>query len=188
MEEQSIPAPENNIDEVTETVAAVTVDETPPHLRPRLCHIKKWPDFQGYGFNLHAERDRPGQYIGKIDDDSPAEAGGLKEGDRIIEINDANIENETHQQVIARVKAGGNETKMLVVDKEADDYYKNKGVQVSSSLPEVIFLVNPDRTGRNYFHTYNVHVPNTQERERERENSLKLACADLSVEIDRSKF
>ncbi len=24
--------------------------------RPRLCHVKKWPNFQGYGFNLHAEK------------------------------------------------------------------------------------------------------------------------------------
>ncbi len=24
--------------------------------RPRLCHVKKWADFQGYGFNLHAEK------------------------------------------------------------------------------------------------------------------------------------
>lgn len=144
VEEQSIPA-ENNIEEVTATVGAVTVEEVPSQFCPRLCHIKKWPDFQGYGFNLHAERDRPGQYIGKIDDDSPAEAAGLKEGDRIIEINGANIENETHQQVIARVKAGGNETKMLVLDKEADEYYKNKGVQVSLNLAEVIYRVTPDR-------------------------------------------
>jgi hypothetical protein len=38
---------------------------------PRNCKVTKWPDFQGYGFNLHAERDRVGQFIGLIDDDSP---------------------------------------------------------------------------------------------------------------------
>jgi S1-C subfamily serine protease len=36
---------------------------------------------------LHAERDRKGQFIGQIDANSPAEAGGLKDGDRIIEVN-----------------------------------------------------------------------------------------------------
>ena len=32
-----------------------------------------------------------GQYIGKVDPDSPAEAAGLREGDKIIEVNGVNI-------------------------------------------------------------------------------------------------
>lgn len=66
---------------------------------PRLCIIVKWPDFEGYGFNLHAEKSKPGQYIGKVDDNSPAEAAGLREDDRIIEVNGVNIANENHKQV-----------------------------------------------------------------------------------------
>lgn len=61
---------------------------------PRLCHLVKWPDFDGYGFNLHGEKTKPGQYIGKVDKDSPAELAGLKANDRIIEVNDTNISNE----------------------------------------------------------------------------------------------
>jgi predicted metalloprotease with PDZ domain len=55
-------------------------------LAPRLCHIQKWPDFEGFGFNLHAEKGRIGQYVGKVDDASPALAAGLKQGDRILEV------------------------------------------------------------------------------------------------------
>lgn len=66
---------------------------------PRLCIIVKWPDFEGYGFNLHAEKSKPGQYIGKVDAGSPAEVAGLLEGDRIIEVNNVNIANENHKQV-----------------------------------------------------------------------------------------
>lgn len=68
-------------------------------LKARLCHLKKWSHFQGYGFNLHAERSRLGQHIGKVDPNSPAESAGLREGDRIIEVNYVNISNENHQQV-----------------------------------------------------------------------------------------
>jgi hypothetical protein len=32
----------------------------------RLCHVVKRKDFDGYGFNLHAEKGRPGQFIGKF--------------------------------------------------------------------------------------------------------------------------
>lgn len=53
---------------------------------PRLCHLIKWPDFDGYGFNLHAEKNKSGQFIGKVDDDSPAVLAGLREGDKIIEV------------------------------------------------------------------------------------------------------
>jgi Na(+)/H(+) exchange regulatory cofactor NHE-RF1 len=59
----------------------------PYAVRPRLCHLKKWDNFNGYGFNLHAERSKTSQHIGKVDLNSPAESAGLKEGDRIIEVN-----------------------------------------------------------------------------------------------------
>ncbi|XP_053379025.1 uncharacterized protein LOC123529642 isoform X2 [Mercenaria mercenaria] len=116
------------------------VAETPSHnYHPRVCHIRKWPDFQGYGFNLHAVKDGTGQFIGLVDANSPAESADLRQGDRIIEINGENVEDETHQKVIHKIKAGDNETKMLVVDAEADEYYKNNGIQITSDLPEVIF-------------------------------------------------
>ena len=59
--------------------------------QPRLCHLVKRTDFSGYGFNLHAEKSKPGQFIGAIDPDSPADHAGLKEGDRIVEVNGVNI-------------------------------------------------------------------------------------------------
>lgn len=82
----------------------------------RLCHVIKRDDFDGYGFNLHAEKGKPGQYIGKVDDDSPAEVAGLKQGDRIIEVNSVNIGNETHKQVVQRIKAIACEVRLLVID------------------------------------------------------------------------
>lgn len=66
---------------------------------PRYCHLVKWPDFEGYGFNLHAEKGKAGQFVGKVDDNSPAQSAGLREGDRIIEVNGVNIANENHRQV-----------------------------------------------------------------------------------------
>ncbi|XP_053671767.1 Na(+)/H(+) exchange regulatory cofactor NHE-RF2 [Anopheles nili] len=87
---------------------------------PRMCHVVKRADFDGYGFNLHAEKGRPGQYIGKVDDGSPAEAAGLRQGDRIIEVNGQNITTETHKKVVELIKAVPNETRLLVIDPRAD--------------------------------------------------------------------
>ena len=71
--------------------------------QPRLCHVKKWSHFDGYGFNLHAEQNKPGQFIGNIDPGSPAEAAGLKEGDKIVEVNGVNVNQENHKQVVHRI-------------------------------------------------------------------------------------
>lgn len=115
---------------------------------PRLCHLKKWPHFQGYGFNLHAERAKTGQHIGKVDADSPAESAGLLEGDRIIEVNGVNISNENHQQVVKRIRNGlevhgkfyDDEVVLLVLDSEADAYYRSKSVVVKADFKEVLRL------------------------------------------------
>lgn len=93
---------------------------TTTNYEARLCHVVKRPDFDGYGFNLHAEKGRPGQYIGKVDDGSPAEAAGLRQGDRIIEVNGTNITVETHKKVVELIKGVLNETRLLVIDPRAD--------------------------------------------------------------------
>lgn len=115
-------------------------DDAPP---PRLCHLFKWPDFDGYGFNLHGEKSKPGQYIGKVDKDSPAEVAGLKNNDRIIEVNGTNISNENHKQVVQRIKAIPNETKLLVLDEKAEEYYKSRNIVVTGTMPNVKYAKTP---------------------------------------------
>lgn len=96
------------------------MSQSPQLFEPRLCHVSKRADFDGYGFNLHAEKGRPGQYIGKVDESSPAESSGLRQGDRIIEVNGANIGSETHKQVVERIKSVVDHTTLLVIDPKAD--------------------------------------------------------------------
>lgn len=110
---------------------------------PRLCHLIKWFDFDGYGFNLHAERSNPGQFIGKIDDDSPAQMAGLREGDRIVEVNGVNISNENHRQVVERIKSDPEETKLLVVDSQTDGWYKEQDLVIKSSQLNVVYIKTP---------------------------------------------
>lgn len=107
--------------------------------RPRKAHVKKRSDFNGYGFNLHAEKGKAGQFIGKVDAGSPAQAAGLFEGDRIIEVNGTNIGNENHQQVVQRIKAVPDETTLLVVDTETDNYYKEKKIVIRGDMPNVSY-------------------------------------------------
>ena len=107
---------------------------------PRLCHIRKVPQFDGYGFSLHAERGRAGQFIGEVDDGSPAAAAGLRDGDRIVEVNGTNVALENHHQVVERVKAVPGEVRLLVVDVDAEAFYRERNVVVTADMPNVIVI------------------------------------------------
>lgn len=64
--------------------APVHPQEPKKELRPRLCTIKKGTN--GYGFNLHSEKSKPGQYVRAVDEDSPAMKAGLRPQDRIVQV------------------------------------------------------------------------------------------------------
>uniref|UniRef100_A0A8C8IA89 PDZ domain-containing protein n=1 Tax=Oncorhynchus tshawytscha TaxID=74940 RepID=A0A8C8IA89_ONCTS len=98
----------------------------PSELFPRLCHLVRAET--GYGFNLHSEKSRPGQYIRSLDPGSPADHAGLRPQDRLIEVNGVNVEGMRHAEVVAFVKRGGDETRLLVVDPDTDHHFKKMGV------------------------------------------------------------
>ncbi|XP_009706808.1 PREDICTED: Na(+)/H(+) exchange regulatory cofactor NHE-RF1-like [Cariama cristata] len=110
-------------------------------LRPRLCYMKKGPN--GYGFNLHSDKSRLGQYVRAIDPASPAEAAGLGPQVRIIEVNGVCMEGKQHADVVAAIKAGGDETRLLVVDVLTDEFFKKCKVvpseeHLAGPLPEPV--------------------------------------------------
>lgn len=65
--------------------------------RPRLCFLSKGE--RGYGFHLHGERNKGGQFIRKVEAGSSADMAGLRAGDRVVEVNGENVEKEAHYQV-----------------------------------------------------------------------------------------
>ena len=118
----------------------------PPCPAPRLCHLTKQPCFDGYGFNLHAERGRPGQFVGLIDEDSPAEDSGIRRGDRIVEVNGVNVSAENHKDVVERIKTNHSSTTLLVSDYACDTYHREHGLEVTSFLPYILHLYSNTAT------------------------------------------
>ncbi|XP_056870513.1 Na(+)/H(+) exchange regulatory cofactor NHE-RF1 [Takifugu flavidus] len=141
---ESTPLPESNggiHDHVQMKLSVSSEKEVCPELRPRLCAIQRGSN--GYGFNLHSERARPGQYIRAVDENSPAESAGLQPRDRIVEVNGVSVEGKTHSEVVAAIKVGGNVARLLVVDPETDEFFKRCGVTPTSDhlngpLPEPV--------------------------------------------------
>ncbi|XP_077394936.1 Na(+)/H(+) exchange regulatory cofactor NHE-RF1 [Festucalex cinctus] len=138
----STPVPDSNGEIHADVERKLSVDSdkvVSPELRPRLCVIRR--EANGYGFNLHSERARPGQYIRAVDEDSPAERAGLQPKDRIVQVNGVSVEGKTHSEVVATIKAGGDEARLLVVDPDTDAFFKRCRVLPTSDhltgpLPE----------------------------------------------------
>ncbi|XP_011806659.1 PREDICTED: Na(+)/H(+) exchange regulatory cofactor NHE-RF3 isoform X2 [Colobus angolensis palliatus] len=87
--------------------------------QPRLCYLVK----QGgsYGFSLKTVQ---GQIIKDIDSGSPAEKAGLKNNDLVVAVNGESVETLDHDSVVEMIRKGGDQTSLLVVDKETDNMYR----------------------------------------------------------------
>lgn len=92
-----------------------------PH-HPRLVEMKKGSN--GYGFYLRAGPEQKGQVVKDIDSGSPAEEAGLKNNDLVVAVNGESVESLDHDSVVEMIRKGGDQTSLLVVDKETDRMYR----------------------------------------------------------------
>ena len=96
-------------------------------LRPRLCTLEKGDN--GYGFHLHGEKGKTGQFIRLVEPDSPAETSGLRAGDRLVFVNGEDVENESHQQVVSRIRATAGRLELVVVDPDTEQLLKKHNMK-----------------------------------------------------------
>uniref|UniRef100_A0A8C9AVT6 Na(+)/H(+) exchange regulatory cofactor NHE-RF n=1 Tax=Prolemur simus TaxID=1328070 RepID=A0A8C9AVT6_PROSS len=106
----------------------------PEALRPRLCRLVRGE--QGYGFHLHGEKGRRGQFIRRVEPGSPAEAAALRAGDRLVEVNGVNVEGETHHQVVQRIRAVEGRTQLLVVDEDTDAELRRRQLTCTEEMAQ----------------------------------------------------
>lgn len=97
------------------------------NLRPRLCVLEKGPN--GYGFHLHGEKGKTGQFIRLVEPDSPAAESGLLAGDQLVFVNGERVEGESHQQVVAKIRATVGALEIIVVDVETAELLKQHSLQ-----------------------------------------------------------
>uniref|UniRef100_A0ABI7ZKC5 PDZ domain-containing protein n=1 Tax=Felis catus TaxID=9685 RepID=A0ABI7ZKC5_FELCA len=87
--------------------------------QPRLCYLVK--EGSSYGFSLKTVQ---GQVVKDIDSGSPAEEAGLKNNDLVVAVNGESVESLDHDSVVEMIRKGGDQTSLLVVDKETDHMYR----------------------------------------------------------------
>uniref|UniRef100_A0A3B3TKR1 PDZ domain containing 1 n=1 Tax=Poecilia latipinna TaxID=48699 RepID=A0A3B3TKR1_9TELE len=116
------------------TPVAKGATKEPPKLK--LCYLVKTSS--GYGFSLRSVRGKIWNCIYSIK--GVAYNAGVRNEDRLLEVNGENIESYTHDEVVEKIKLGGKSVMLLLVDKETDSFYRNKKNKIGSWLATVKFL------------------------------------------------
>ena len=62
----------------------------------------------------------------------------IQEGDRIVEVNGINVMEDTHHEVVSKIKAKPNTVGLLVIDKQGEQYYKDKGMVIHGEMSNII--------------------------------------------------
>ncbi|XP_050189316.1 Na(+)/H(+) exchange regulatory cofactor NHE-RF3 [Myiozetetes cayanensis] len=97
--------------------------------QPRECKVTKKPQ-KTYGFYLRIEKDTAGHIIRNVEQNSPAEKAGLKDGDRVLRVNGVFVDKEEHAQVVELIKNSGNSIVLLVLDDTSYHKAQKEGVNL----------------------------------------------------------
>ncbi|KFV66765.1 Na(+)/H(+) exchange regulatory cofactor NHE-RF3, partial [Dryobates pubescens] len=92
--------------------------------QPRLCYLVK--EEKGYGFSLKTTEGQKGLFIVELSPQGAAAKAGVQNNDRLIEINGSNVENDTHEEVVEKVKKSENRVMFLLSNEETDRYYHSQ--------------------------------------------------------------
>ncbi|NXJ90657.1 NHRF3 protein, partial [Corythaixoides concolor] len=106
--------------------------------QPRLCYLVK--EEKSYGFSLKTTEGQKGLFIVELSSHGAAAKAGVQNNDRLIEINGNNVENDTHAEVVEKVKKSGNHVMFLLSNEETDRYYTSQKLVLSKESANLRLL------------------------------------------------
>ncbi|XP_030601078.1 Na(+)/H(+) exchange regulatory cofactor NHE-RF3 [Archocentrus centrarchus] len=109
--------------------ALVLTDDPDPSTVPRLCQLKR-AEGQSFGFHLRMDPNSQGFEITDLDPWSPAEYSGLREGDRVLEVNEEYVVNMDFYRVVRKIQFCGLHLFLLVLKREEFELALSTGVDL----------------------------------------------------------
>ncbi len=115
---------------------------------PRLCLLRKWPSYEhGFGFNLFIDflYSKESLKVKTVLKKSPAEAGGLKVNDVIVEVNGKFVDDLTFLHLIEIFKHALTRPiiELLVLSENDDIWYKERDIKVNKNFPNIQYCETP---------------------------------------------
>ncbi|NXP71711.1 NHRF3 protein, partial [Ramphastos sulfuratus] len=81
-----------------------------------------------------------GLFLVELSSGGAAAKAGVQDNDRLIEINGENVENDTHQEAVEKVKKSENHVVFLLSNEETDRYYKSQKMVLSKESANLQLL------------------------------------------------
>uniref|UniRef100_A0A8C0VGN6 Na(+)/H(+) exchange regulatory cofactor NHE-RF3-like n=1 Tax=Cyanistes caeruleus TaxID=156563 RepID=A0A8C0VGN6_CYACU len=106
--------------------------------QPWLCYLVK--EETGYGFSLKRQK---GLFIVELSSQGAAAKAGVQNNDRLIEINGKNVENDTHEEVVEKVKKSENHVMFLLSNEETDRYFTSQRMALSKENASLRLNLSP---------------------------------------------
>lgn len=73
-------------------------------------------------------------YVSQVVTGGAADRAGLRNDDIVVEVNSVNVEDSTHEEAVALIRASGDRLTLLVAEKKAYDYFKAEKIPITSQL------------------------------------------------------
>ncbi|XP_041949668.1 PDZ domain containing 3b isoform X1 [Alosa sapidissima] len=110
--------------EVAESEAVVTPT-------PRLCILKR-EESESFAFHLRVERGLLGHVVRQVTPWGVAERNGVKDGDRLLEVNESFLDDAKHTEVARKIHISGTQLCLLLLDGKAYDQAVAQGCDLKA--------------------------------------------------------
>lgn len=81
--------------------------------------------------------------VREVDNGSPAELGGVKEGEMLLQVNAESTDSLSHEEVVSKIRQSGQQVTLTTITPQGKDFYTKVNIQsqqINSNMRVILSL------------------------------------------------